>query len=367
MVRFQAENRVEVKTGAEAATPAQVDLVPGSTVLVVAYQRKSATQASPDLTKDDWKATSTYKVLDNFTLAPCHVNDDGTVNTTVVTPAKGMELHNGTYDFYAYSPARKLETDKQTVSGLGHYEDFMGAYTWSRTISRSSSTVALAFEHECAKVSFTATHAIGMTSSDLFVDSVVLRQLAPSTNAPAVVVNYKIGGDLTPAVGTVADTGVIRGFAYLDAAQKGNGASGHEIFLPKGKEVIPAEFYIKVNKIHYLLKAELPAMEYEKGHNYIYTARVKEGSVDLVLNVVSWNHVAQNNPDMGDDNGAIQIGSWGGIDWSGSMGGNPNEMTAPIQVGSWTGVSLPADFLAGQTGNVSGWGDIKQENAGFGK
>lgn len=365
VVRFQAENLVEVKSASKATT--QVDLTPGSTVRVIAYQRQSTTQANPDLTKDVWKATSTYKVQNDFTLTPCHVNDDGTVNTTVGTAAKGMELHNGTYDFYAYSPARKLETDNQSVKGLGHYEDFMGAYSWSQTISRSSSTVALAFEHECAKVTFTVVHDVGMTSSDLFADSVVLRCLAPVTNAPAVVVNYKIGGDLAPTVGTKADTGIIRTFTYVDAAQKGDGASGHAIFLPKGKAVIPAEFYIKVNKTHYLLKAELPAMAYEKGHNYIYTARVKEGSVDLVLNVVSWNHVAQNNPDMGADNGSIRIGSWGGIDWSGSMGGNPDQMGAPIQIGSWTGVNLPADFISGQPGQVSGWGGVNQDLAGFGK
>lgn len=361
VVRFQAENLVEVESASKATT--QVDLTPGSTVRVIAYQRQGSGQANPDLTKDLWKATSTYKVQSDFTLVPCNVNDDGTENTTVGTAAKGMELHNGTYDFYAYSPARKLETDNQTVSGLGHYEDFMGAYTWSQTISRSSSTVALAFEHECAKVTFTIVHDVGMSSSDLFVDDVVLRKIA--TTDP--VVTYTIGGDLTPTVGTTADTGIIRTFAYVDATKKGDGAFGHAIFLPKDKETIPAEFYIKVNDTHYLLKADLPEMAFEKGHNYMYTAKVKQGSVDLVLNVVSWNHVVQNNSDMGADNGSILIGSWGGIDWSGSMGGNPDEATAPIQVGSWTGVNLPADFIGGQPGQVSGWGDTKQDLTEFGK
>lgn len=361
VVRFQAETRADVEPASKATI--RVDrLIPGSTVRVIAYQRQSTTQANPDLTKDVWKATSTYKVQNDFTLTPCHVNDDGTVNTAVGTAAKGMELHNGTYDFYAYSPARKLESDNQSVKGLGHYEDFMGAYSWSQTISRSSSTVALAFEHECAKVTFTVAHANGMTSSDLFADSVVLKEIA---STPAA--DYTIGGDLTPTIGTTADTGIIRTFAYVDASKKGDGASGHAIFLPKDKKSIPAEFYIKVNKTHYLLKAKLPSMAFEKGHNYMYTARVKEGSVDLVLNVVSWNHVAQNNPDMGADNGSILIGSWDNIDWSGSMGGNPDEVTAPIQVGSWTGVNLPADFIGGQPGEVSGWGGINQDIAEFGK
>lgn len=365
MVRFQAENLVEVKPGSKAA-PVQVDLAPGSTVLVVAYQRQSSTQAAPDLARDEWKATSTYKVLDDHTLAPCHVNADGTENTTVVTPAKGMELHNGTYDFYAYSPARQLGADKKTVAGVGHYEDFMGASALNRQISRSSSTVALAFEHESAKVSFTVAPVApadgGLACSDLFADSVVLKKIA---TAPAA--DYTIGGNLAPTVGTAADSGVIRSFAYLDAAHKGNGASGSGIFLPKSSGTVPAEFYIKVNGIRYLMEAELPAMAYEKGHNYLFTARVKAGSVDLVLNIVSWNHVVQNNPDMGADNGSIQIGSWGGIDWSGSMGGNPNEVTAPIRIGSWTGVNLPADFISGQPGQVSGWGSVGQDNTGIGK
>ncbi|WP_298064897.1 fimbrillin family protein [uncultured Rikenella sp.] len=357
-VRFQSGNTVEAAaTKAGASGP----LAAGSTVRVVAYQRGAAGQAAPDLPNDTWKASATYRVESDGSFVPCFVNDDG--SDSGASGAKTMELHNGTYDFYAYSTARKLESDNRTVKGVGHGEDFMGAYVGSQTISRSANTVALPFEHECAKTTFriepvTAANG-GLTSDSLFADSVVMHNMATSPAA-----DYTIGSDLASTVGGTNDSGVIRTFAYLNAAQKGDGASGSGIFLPKstGKKV-PAEFYIKVNKTRYLLKADLPDMAFLKGRNYTFTARVKQGSVDLVLNIVPWNQVAQNDPNMGADNSSILIGSWGGVDWSGSMGGNTDQVTAPLQVGTWTSVALPADFLgpngAGQVGN---WGQVDPGN-----
>lgn len=358
LVRFQAKNEVEVGMGSKAATSS--NLPAGSTVRVVAYQRGSAGQTNPDLANDTWKETSTYKVQSDGSLVPCHVTADGAVDAGNTDPAKGMELNNGIYDFYAYSPARQLESDNKSVKGVGHYEDFMGAYVGSQTINRSSSTVALVFEHKCSKLSFTVKSVSGMVCSDLYADSAVVRQMA---TVPAG--DYVLGGDLAATMGTVADTGIIRTFSYLDAAQKGNGAFGSAIFLPKAAGKVPAEFYIKVNATRYLLKAELPSMVFAKSNNYMFTLRVKQGEVQLTLQVVSWNTVAANS-ELGADNGQILIGSWGDVDWSGSMGGNPDQMTTPIQIGSWTGVSLPADFIAGQTGGVGSWGSVGQDNTGLG-
>ncbi|MCC8062070.1 MAG: fimbrillin family protein, partial [Rikenellaceae bacterium] len=288
LVRFQAKNEVEVDMGSKAATSS--NLPAGSTVRVVAYQRGSAGQTNPNLASDTWKETSTYKVQGDGSLVPCHVTADGAVDAGNANPAKGMELNNGVYDFYAYSPARQLESDHKSVKGVGHYEDFMGAYVGSQTINRSSSTVALVFEHKCTKLSFTVKSVNGMVCSDLFADSAVVRQMA---TVPAG--DYTLGGDLAATVGAAADTGIIRTFSYLDAAQKGNGAFGSAIFLPKAAGEVPAEFYIKVNGVRYLLKAKLPSIVFAKSNNYMFTLRVKQGEVELTLKVASWSAVAQNS------------------------------------------------------------------------
>lgn len=355
-VRFQVasvtivpESKVDVVT---SSLPA------GSTVSVLAFQRKA--EAAADLANDTCKAFCTYVVQNDGSLLPASVGNDGKPDGGTAPDA--MELHGGKYDFYAFSPARKLEADNRTVKGIGHYQDFMGAYLGSQSVSRSSSTVALNFEHKCAKVTFSFNLHADMACDSLFVDSVVFHQ----TGVPATG-GYTIGGDIAPTLGAVGDSCVMRKFSYIDASQKDQGATGYEITLPKSSAAIPAEFYVKVNKTAYVMKAKLPAIAFLKGNNYAFTARVNKGEVQLTLKVASWNAVVQNNPDMGDDNGEILIGSWGNVDWSGSMGGNPDAVTAPIVIGSWTAVSLPADFIGGQTGNVGNWGEIGQDNSQMGK
>ena len=350
-VRFQSGNTVEAAaTKAGASGP----LAAGSTVRVVAYQRGAAGQAAPDLPNDTWKASATYRVESDGSFVPCFVNDDG--SDSGASGAKTMELHNGTYDFYAYSTARKLESDNRTVKGVGHGEDFMGAYVGSQTISRSANTVALPFEHECAKTTFriepvTAANG-GLTSDSLFADSVVMHNMATSPAA-----DYTLGGDLASTVGGTADSVVLRTFAYLDPSDKGKGASGSGIILPKSAGKIPAEFYVRVNGIRYLLKAELPSMAFEKGNNYTFTARVKQGSISLTLDILSWGSVDQDLPGFGGPNSTIEIGSWGNIDWDGALGGNPDQQSVPIQIGTWTPTVQDVDFIGPNgTGQVGNWG-----------
>lgn len=353
-VRFSAGS-LNIEATETKAPGDKVALEAGSTVRVVAYRRTVAGQAQPDLAQDKWIATATYKVqADGTTLVACEVDDAGDEVAAPSGTVKGMELSNGSYDFYAYSTARKIEADNRTVKGVGHGEDFLGAFVGSRTINRSASTVQLDFEHECAKLTFSVVPADGMSCDDLSVSKVALKKLA---TAPAA--DYTIGGDLAASVGDETSTGEITAFDYIDQTDKGMGSIGSGIFLPKSLGTIPVEFTLTVNSIAYLLKAELPALALAKGNNYTFTARVKKGSVELVLNVLSWDAVDQLLPDFGGDNGSIEIGSWGGIDWSGGVGGNVDENQVPIEVGSWTSVVQSLDFLGSNAGGtVGGWGDV---------
>lgn len=339
----------------EAATKADVALEAGSTVRVVAYQRSGgAGQSDPALATDIFKAEATYKVQsDGTTLVPCDVDDEGVEIATA--GAKGMELGNGTYDFYAYSPARKIEGDNQTVKGVAHGTDFLGAFVGSQVINRSSTSVLLLFEHECAKITFSVQPVEGgIESSDLFADSVVLHSLAVS---PAG--DYTIGGDLTPTVGGTDDKGVLKTFSYLDPSQKGKGASGSGIFLPKSAGPVPAEFYVKIGNARYKLTAELPSRAFEKGNDYRFTARVKNGSIDLTLDVLSWNEVDQDLGGFGGPNGTILVGTWGNVDWSGAVGTNPDVTDGVLEVGSWQSVAQDDSFIGSNgSGGVGGWGSV---------
>lgn len=357
-VRFHAES-IAVVPESKATTTSP--LPKGATVSVLAFQRKVETAA--DLANDFLKGFCTYAVQSDGSLTPVSVDADGKPDGG--TAPSGMELNSGKYDFYAFSPARKLEADNRTVKGIGHYQDFMGVYLGSESVGRSNNTIALKFEHESAKVTFNVKSATGMSCDSLFADSVVLRNVGVPVDPASG--GYTIGGDIAPTVGTVNDSIVVRKFSYIDPAKKADGATGYEITLPKSSGAIPLDFYVKVNKTRYLMSATLPAMAFEKGHNYIFTARVKRGSVELTLKVASWNAVALNDAALGDGNGEILVGSWGNIEWGTAMGDNPNEVTAPIKIGSWTAVNLPADFIAGQTGNVANWGNVGQTESQLGK
>lgn len=309
-VRFQGSS-VEVQSSTKATL---VNLPAGSTVRIVAYQRQSEGQGLPNLGSDTWKATSTYKVMDDGSFEPCLVDDSGVEQSG---SAADMELYNGEYDFYAYSTARKLEADNQTVKGVGHGEDFLGTYLGSQTINRSSSTVNLEFEHECSKLTFSVVPSADLECTDLTATKVSMKKMATTPAA-----DYTIGGDLTKTVGDETSVCEINSFSYLDESQKQNGAVGSGIFLPKSSGTIPAEFTVSIDGKPYTLSAELPEMEFTKGNNYKFTALVTPRGLELFLKVVSWNEVTIDTSMGGVPEGSVLIGSWSDVQWSTSLGGS---------------------------------------------
>lgn len=308
-VRFQGGS-IEVQSSSKANL---VNLPTGSTVRIVAYQRQSDGQGDPNLGSDTWKATSTYKVIEDGSFVPCLVDDSGVEQSGV---AEGMELYNGVYDFYAYSTARKLEADNQTVKGVAHGEDFIGSYLGSQTINRSSSTVNLEFEHECSKLTFSVVPSEDMVCGDLTARKVSLKKMSTTPAA-----DYTIGGDLTPTVGDETSVCELSSFSYIDEQQKGEGAVGSGIFLPKASGTIPADFTVSIDGKEYELSAELPEMAFTKGNNYKFTALVTPRGLELYLKVVSWNEVNIDTDMGGVPEGSVLIRSWDDVQWSTSMGG----------------------------------------------
>lgn len=359
-VRFYGGGRAEVVPERSKST---APMAQGTTVGVLAYQRPGS--AAADVTADNFKAMKTYAAGSGGALTPSLTDDSGGV---VAGNADGMELHNGTYDFYAYSPARKIETDHYTVKGIGHGTDFMAAVVPARTVSRSASDVELVFEHKCSKVRFEVKTAADMENASLAADSVILYKMAVSPAA-----DYILGGDIVPSLGSVADTCRLD---RVEAAADGKSTSVLEVLLPKQSGVFDGNFFLRINSRRYVLNAgEIPAMSFGKGVQYIFTAVVRQGSVDLVLNVASWDAVSgsvnageggQTGSGSWDDGGGetggnagtnhgLVIGSWDNIDWNGGMGGNPDSVTGAVEVGSWKPAQVIVDAGGNSVADIDSW------------
>lgn len=360
-VRFSAPGPVDA---ASRLTKAAVRLPQGATVCVAAYQR-TAGGAAPAPQTDMWRASNTYAVQADGSLAASLADAAG---NPAAGDAADMELHTGTYDFYAYSPALKPEEDHYTVKGVTHYTDFMGALVPARAVSRSASSVNLLFEHKCSKVRFNVVTAAGMDNSSLAADSVVLYKMAVS---PAQ--DFTLGGDLVPTQGGDADTCLLK---RVESADDNKSTSVWDIVLPKSSGSFDADFHLKINGVRYVLKAQgIPAMSLSKGVQHIFSAVVRKGSVDLVLNVASWDAVSgevnggagsgagsgswdEGDGNVGGGSGAnhgIVIGRWENVDWNGGVGGNPDPVTGAVSVGTWRPVQAIVDAGGASVADIDSW------------
>lgn len=359
-VRFYSGGQAEVVPHRSKST---VPMAQGTTVGVLAYQRSGS--AAADVTADIFKAMKTYVAGSGGVLTPGLTDDSGDV---VAGDADGMELHNGTYDFYAYSPAMKIEADHCTVKGIGHGTDFMAAVVPAQTVSRSASDVELVFEHKCSKVRFNVKMTADMADNLLAAEKAVLSQMAVSPAA-----DYVLGGDIAPSLGTADDVCTL---GRVDPSSDGKSVSVWDVVLPKSSGAFAGDFYLTVGGVDYVLKAkDIPAMSLGKGVQYIFTAVVRQGSVDLVLNVASWDAVSgsvnageggsagsgswedgsgETGGNAGTDHGIV-IGSWDNIDWNGTMGGNPDPVTGAVEVGSWKPVQVIVDAGGTQVADIDSW------------
>lgn len=359
-VRFRGAGRSEA---IPVASKAIVPVPQGVTVGVLAYQRDGGGAA--DITADVFREWKTYVTGAGGILTPGQADDAG---NPVAGDAAAMELSNGTYDFYAYSPALKLESDHYTIKGIGHYTDFMGAAVPARAVSRSAADVDLLFEHKCSKIRFNVKTIDGMDNSSLEAEKVMLNKMAVSPAA-----DFTVGGDIVPTLGADADACTLE---QVEPAADNKSTSVWGILLPKNSGAFGGKFFLTIEGKRYMLQArDIPAMSFLKSTQYIFTALVREGSVSLVLNVASWDAVS-GSVDAGEGDGAgtdpwgggsgetggqagtnhgIEVGRWDNVDWSGGMGGNPDAVTGAVEVGSWTPAQVLVDAGGGLVADVDTW------------
>ena len=394
---------VSAKAGSSSQalqTRALVNLDKDVTVRVFAYKRNANNSGGADPRYDDFVAQCPYVADGNGGLTPCAVKADGTVDPIGTAP-DAISLNNGTYDFYAYSPALPVSkgsnNNPYVVNGITHGMDVLNDSLLNRAVSKSASTVALVFEHKCSKVTFNVKQPDGADVTKLKVDSIVLRRMNPPTN----VAGWWMNTDLTSGSGYDNDTCLMKTFGDLidnsdPSKPKLIGRTGFGIVLPKldDASTIPANIYLTLGDSAYLFKTKFPAMEYKKGKHYTYNMNFKQTEVEFTLDVVAWNKVSvdgelgedgnvggvlvgswfqryNSSTEMGDDNAAGDIGGWKPVnpDWT---IGNATGSKPGGDVGNWGDVDVdqrPGGSGGGSNpgGGVGGWGDVNDNQPGLGQ
>lgn len=349
-------------------TKVLVDLPKDSTVRVLVFQRRSGSPTpTADPRQDEFKVECTYKADGNGGLVPCAVNADGTVDPAGTAP-EGISLNHGVYDFYAISPAfpvvqGAVGTNPYVVMGITHGIDLLNASVKAKTISKATSTVALEFEHKCAKVTFNVKQPKGANVAKLAVDSVVIHNMNPLSS---VASGWWIYTDLTLGVGGMNDSVVFKTFGPLmdETASPAElvGRTGFNYLLPKRPKVVPAEIYLTLGDSAFLFKTTLPMVAYDKGKHYAYNLNFKKTVIEFTLDVLAWDKVSISGSLGADNIGDVLVGSWyyyvhdvdnlgtGGDNLSTDLGGWWQPVDAGWQLGTGSGLGNP-------NGDLSGWGD----------
>ncbi|WP_294599263.1 fimbrillin family protein [uncultured Rikenella sp.] len=349
-------------------TKALVNLDKGVTVRVLAFKRSATNSGGADPRYDDFVAECTYVADGSGGLTPCAVKADGTADASGTVP-DAISLNNGTYDFYAYSPALPVtkggsSNNPYIVNGITHGMDVLNATLSGKAVSKAAATVALVFEHKCSKITFNVKQPEGADVTKLKVDSVVLRKM----NNPSNVSPWWIHQDLTGGIGTDNDTCLFKTFGDLNDNTDPSdpqliGRTGFGCVLPKQNDgsKVPVNIYLTLGDSAYLFKTEFPAVEYLKGKHYTYNMNFKQTEVEFTLNVVAWNNVSINTGDMGGDGftGGILVGSWfQRYNSSADLG----EDNVAGDIGGWKPVS--PDWTIGTatgskpSGGIGGWDDV---------
>lgn len=335
-----------------ATKATEVLMSPDSTVRVIA-RRRAAGQTSADPSQGTLVAEATYKVQsDGTTLLPCKVDDEGKeVALGAGETAKGMELGNGSYDFYAYSPARKLGADEKTVSGISNGIDLLGCVK-TATVNRTNSKVELLFNHKCSKLSFTVKFddaMVGESNQGMEVKSVTLSGMAPSP------VDYTIGSDLTPgtgAAGNVVSVKVVEkttsGTHRDPTDTKDQLAVASGVVLPKATGNVNGDFVLTMGGKDYTLKAKNMPLTFEQGNHYTFTMISKRAAIELVLTVSPWNEAIWGDatgvggyPEYSMIVGTWEVPTWGtgtGLGEGGETADTPSEGSIGTWIpNNWTG------------------------------
>lgn len=296
----------------------------GTTVRVVAYRRPS-TASSAALSNANYAGEATYKVLSNGTLQLCSVAHDAkgfpSVGTAAAVP---LQLIQGTYDFYAVTPALKVDHSgsNPTVS-VRHRMDYAVSLTPNKPVSSGNSTVGLEMlNRRCTLLSFStdrkadATDVAKVTMGDV---SLTAMTGEPITATGTAALNLP-AQPLTAMLTIAADK-----FTVADATNAGWKAYGQEICLPKVDGACNLSANVSFNDGESkLLTVEGLTLTFEPGKHYAFTIRfTSQGTkADLLVGVEDWTD-AVGSYQIGGSKVPVQVvvGEWTDIDGSTGVGG----------------------------------------------
>lgn len=351
-----------MNAGESEATRAVNTYVPldeGVTVRILVYRRKGN---NPDLSADEFIGENTYVADDYGQLSACVVDANG--DKTTGTPTE-LRLIQGSYDFYAITPALPtVSNDHKTIS-VKHGVDYATSLT-TKTIAPGAGTVPLTtLDRKCSKVEFNFDRK-SSNVTEIQIDEV---SLCDMSKAP---LTGKLAENL-PDASAKTDTVKLGSSVFtIDQTTKYK-AKGSTIILPKTAGDLKVGMKLKFNggSTQVTLKpATVKNLAFAQGTRYIFKVVLLGGSVKLTLTVADWAETYNITADnLGASNSlTIEVGEWNNVNFDASTGGSAN-----TNIGDWT-VNPEWDNILGEYSGLTnttvngstGWGNENNSNPSTG-
>lgn len=321
----------------EAVSPVPTPLPPGTTVCIGAYFTGDVggelQEAGFATTEPSFEAT--YVVGDDGGLSPCLVDADG---KQVAGEAGGMTVRGGVYDFYAVSPARRLQQGADgsyKITGIPHKEDVMSSFVRGVTVTKDARRVTLGtFRRKCAMVVFNVSPSSenALPFEKLYGTSLVIKRI--SSSDASLIAGSDTGISPTGGDGVVSfsEDEFEPVEAESDPDKSGlNKTKG--VVLPKNDQAFDVEISVVRDDKTATLKATIDKnISFDEGKRYIFTLEVKNSESALLMKVLDWNAIVFTDdnvggppdggypdPDINEGIGTtVTVARWKEIQWSGN-------------------------------------------------
>lgn len=286
-------------------------LAKGTTVRILVYRRSGT---SPDPALDSYVAENTYYVNNDGALAPCTVDNKGTI---VSSSGNGLRLASDTYDFYTLTPALAVDRSSTAQIAVSHGVDYATSLTEAVLVSSSYTKVTLdVLDRKCVKLDF----SIDRLSES--IDRVDVKEilLTPLAATPQKVT---LGASIVPALYNA--TVSLDKNRFVTNEDTPYLASGSALVLPRasGDVTLTMKAFFngrtKEEELVTLGPVTLKNLVLQKGYRYTFKVKLKAGRIYLTLSITDWNDQAW-SVDIG--SGPIWVGDWDGADWDTSSGGD---------------------------------------------
>lgn len=333
---------VLTRTDETVTTP--TPLPAGTTVRIGAYFTGNVgdKQQLASFATDEPSFEATYRVGDDGALIPCRVDDTGKVADG---EANGLLVRGGVYDFYAVSPARKLQKDadnKYKITGIPHKEDVMTAFTRSVAVTKNSRMVTLgSFHRKCALVVFHVAPSPDNAVPFEMLYGTKLEVKKISSSGASLIAGEDTG--IPPAGGGEGEEARIvfaaEEFEPVESDPDNIGLNKTKgILLPKNSRPFEVGIGVQRDNETATLRATIDKnISFDEGKRYVFTLEVKNNESSLLMKVLDWHAIAFRDdnvggpdepypdPDVNEGIGTtIVVARWTEIPWSGNgeIGGN---------------------------------------------